>query len=155
MEVFYMFGLVPFNRRSNDIATRNDPFDFESIFDNFFSDSFAPAFFTANRVMKADIRETEKEYVIEADMPGVKKEDIRLELRDGILTIGVEHDENVDEKRDNYIRKERRYGSYSRSFSVDGVRQENVSAKYNDGVLTVSLPKSEEQKPKTHRIDIQ
>ena len=88
-------------------------------------------------------------------MPGVKKEDIRLDLRDGILTVGVEHDENVDEKRDNYIRKERRYGSYSRSFSVDGVNQENVTAKYNDGVLTVNLPKSEEQRPKTHRIAIQ
>lgn len=150
-----MFGLVPFSRRSNDIATRNDPFDFESIFDNFFSDSFAPAFFRTGHPIKADIRETEKEYILEADMPGVRKEDIRLDLRDGILTVGVEHDENVDEKRDNYIRKERRYGSYCRSFNVDGVNQENVTAKYNDGVLTVSLPKSEEQKPKTHRIDIQ
>ncbi len=150
-----MFGLVPFSRRTNEIATRSDPFDFESIFNDFFSDSFAPAFFRAGHPMRADIRETEKEYVLEADMPGVKKEDIRLDLRDGILTVGVEHNENVDDTRENYIRKERRYGSYSRSFSVDGVKQENITAKYNDGVLTVNLPKTEEQKPKTHRIDIQ
>ena len=150
-----MFGLVPFNRRANDIATRNDLFDFESIFDNFFNDSFTPAFFTAAHPIKADIRETEKEYVMEADMPGVRKEDIKLELRDGVLTVGMEHNENTDEKRDNYIRKERRYGSYYRSFSLDGVNQEGVTAKYNDGVLTVNLPKSAEAKPKTHRIDIQ
>ena len=71
-----------------------------------------------------------------------------------MLTIGVEHNEQIDEKRENYIRKERRYGSYCRSFSVDGVKQENVKAKYSGGVLTVHLPKTEEEKPKTHRIDI-
>lgn len=150
-----MFGLIPFNRRANDIAARNDPFDLASVFDNFFNDSFTPSFFTSAHPIKADIRETDKEFVIEADMPGVKKEDIRLELRDGVLTIGIEHNEQVDENRENYIRKERRYGSYSRTFHVDGVRQENVTAKYNDGVLTVNLPKAEEGKPKSHRIDVQ
>jgi len=150
-----MFGLVPFNRRTNDIATRSDPFELTNIFDDFFNDSFMPAFFTSPNPIKADVRETDKEFVIEADMPGVKKEDIRLDLRDGVLTIGVEHNEQTDEKKENYIRKERRYGSYSRTFHLDGVKQENVTAKYNDGVLTVSLPKVEEQKPKSHRIDIQ
>lgn len=150
-----MFGLVPFSRRTNEMTTRNNPFDLMSVFDDFFNDSFAPAFFTSTHPIKADIRETDKEIVIEADMPGVKKEDIRLELRDGVLIIGVEHNEQVDEKKDNYIRKERRYGSYSRTFRVDGVRQENVTANYNDGVLTVNLPKTEEEKPKSHRIDVQ
>ena len=150
-----MFGLVPFNRRTNNMEARNNPFDFVSIFDDFFNDSFTPAFFTSVHPIKADIRETEKEYVIEADMPGVKKEDIKLDLRDGVLTIGVEQNEQSEDKRENYIRKERRYGSYCRTFHVDGIQQENVTAKYNDGVLTVSLPKSEESKPKSHRIDIQ
>ncbi len=147
-----MFGLVPFNRK-NGMSVRDDIFDLDNIFNSFFNDSFT-GFFTAANPIKADIRETDKEYIIEADMPGVKKEDIKLELRDGVLTIGVEHNEQVDEKRENYIRKERKYGSYCRSFQVDGVRQENVTANYNDGVLTVNLPKSEEAKPKTHRIDI-
>ncbi|MEN6316517.1 MAG: Hsp20/alpha crystallin family protein [Clostridiaceae bacterium] len=150
-----MFGLVPFNRRTNNIAARNDPFDLTDVFDDFFNDSFMPAFFTSSHPIKADIRETDKELIIEADMPGVKKEDIRLDLRDGVLTIGVEHNEQTNEEKENYIRKERRYGSYSRSFHVDGVNQENVTAKYDDGVLTVNLPKVEEQKPKSHRIDIQ
>jgi len=150
-----MFGLVPFNRRTNDIATRNDPFDLASVFDDFFNDSFMPAFFTSSHPIKADIRETDKEFIVEADMPGVKKEDIRLDLRDGVLTIAVEQKEQVNEEKENYIRKERRYGSYSRTFHVDGVKQDDISAKYNDGVLTVNLPKAEEQKSKSHRIDIQ
>ena len=150
-----MFGMIPFSRRTNELATRNDPFDLSNVFDNFFNDSFAPALFTAGNTIKADIRETEKEFIIEADMPGVKKEDIRLELKDGVLTLGVEHNEQVNEEKDNYIRKERRYGSYSRCFHVDGVKQENISAKYNDGVLIVNLPKAEEAKPKSHKIDIQ
>lgn len=149
-----MFGIVPF-RRNDELVTRSNPFDFVSIFDDFFNDSLTPAFFTSSNPIKADISETDKEYVLEADMPGAKKEDIKLELRDGVLTIGVEHNEEKDEKKDNYVRKERRYGSYSRSFRVDGVDQEKVSASYKDGVLKVNLPKLEEAAPKSHRIDIQ
>lgn len=144
-----MFGLVPFNRRANDLTVKNDVFD---LFEDFFNEPFG--FFTSAHPIKADVRETDREYIVEADMPGVKKEDIRLELYDGILTIGVEHNEQTDENRENYIRKERRYGSYSRSFQVDGVKQEDVTAKYNDGVLTVNLPKSAEGKPRTHKIEI-
>lgn len=149
-----MFGLVPFSRRTSDLARRNNAFSLENFFDDFFNDSFTTGFFTTAHPIKADVRETDKEYIVEADMPGVKKEDIKLELKDGVLTLGVEHNEQVNEEKENYIRKERKYGSYSRSFSVDGVKQEDVSAKYSDGVLTVTLPKSEEAKPKTHRIDI-
>lgn len=149
-----MFGLVPFNRRANELTARNGLFDLTSVFDDLFNDSFATGFFTTTHPMKADVRETEKEFIVEADMPGVKKEDIRLELIDGVLTIGVEHNEEVEEKRENYIRKERKFGSACRSFRVDGVKQENVTAKYNDGVLTVTLPKSEDVKPRAHKIDI-
>ena len=147
-----MFGLVPFNRR-NGLASRRDFFSIDNFFDSFFNDSFA-GFFTAVNPIRADIRETEKEYIIEADLPGVRKEDIRLELEDGVLTLGVEQNEQIDEERENYIRRERRYGSYCRSFRVDGVKEDKVTAKYENGVLTVKLPKSEVSKPKTHRIDI-
>ena len=149
-----MFGLVPFSKKGNSLTER-DPFDLGGFFDDFLDDSFVPAFFSAPHGIRADIRETDKEYIIEADMPGVKKEDIKLELRDGVLTIGAEHKEQIDEEKENYIRKERRYGSCSRSFRVDGVNQEKVTAKYDEGVLTVTLPKTEESKPKSHRINIQ
>lgn len=150
-----MFGLVPFNRRMGNLARRGGLSDLPNLFNDFFNEPFATGFFASAHPIKADIRETDKEFVIEADMPGVKKEDIRLELRDGILTVGVEYNEQADDKRDDYIRRERRYGSYCRSFSVDGVKQEDVSARYDNGVLMVTLPKSEEEKPKTHKIDIQ
>lgn len=150
-----MFGLTPYNRKNNGLTARDGFFDFRNVFDDFFNDSFLPGFFTAAHPIKADIRETEKEYVIDAEIPGVKKEDIKLELRDDTLVIAVERNEQVDEERDNYIRKERRYGSYSRCFYVENVRNEDVAAKYNDGILTVTLPKSAESREKKHRIEIQ
>lgn len=143
-----MFGITPYNRRGNEISRRNDPFDVRTIFDDFFGESMLPAFFTAANPIKTDIRETEKEYVVEAEIPGMKKEDIKLELRDDVLTISVEQDEQVNEERDNYIRKERRYGSFARSFRVPNVRNEAVSARYDNGILSITLPKSDEVREK-------
>lgn len=151
-----MFGLTPFNnRRENGLSKRHDIFDVRSMFDEFFNDSFFPAFSSAGASMRADIRDTEKEYIIEAEIPGARKEDIKLDLRDDVLTISVEHNEQVNEERDNFIRKERRYGSFSRSFYVDNVKPEGVTAKYEDGILSVNLPKSDENNNKRHKIDIQ
>jgi HSP20 family protein len=150
-----MFGLTPYNKRSNEIAGSRNPFDLRSVFDDFFGDSFMPAFFTAGNPIKADIRDMEKEYVIDAEIPGVKKEDIKLDLRDDTLTISVEHNEQVNEERENYIRKERNFGSYSRCFYVENVKHEGVTAKYNNGILTVNLPKAEAGKVRKHNIDIQ
>jgi len=149
-----MFGLVPFRRRNDDLSIRS-PFDLVSAFDDFFNDMFTPAFFAPYNPIRADISETDKEYIIEADMPGARKEDIRIELKDDILTIGVEHKEENDIRKDNYVRRERRYGSYCRSFRVDGVNQEKVTASYKDGVLKVVLPKLVESKPNSRRIEIQ
>jgi len=148
-----MFALTPFNRRGSSIARRNDFFDLDNMFEDFFSDAFIPTFFRENPI-KADIKETDKEYIVEAEIPGVKKEDIKLELRDDVLTIGVERNEQLKEERENYIRKERRYGSYCRSFRLDNIKNEGVTAKYNDGILTVNIPKAEDGKSKHTRIDI-
>lgn len=148
-----MFGLTPYNRRNNkDVVRKNS--DIESIFDGFFNDSFFPAFFGESSI-RADMIDNEKEYVIKAEIPGVNKEDIKLDLRDDILTISVEHNEQANEERENYIRRERRFGSFSRSFYVDNARNEDVKAKFENGVLTINLPKYEGENKKTHRIDIQ
>jgi HSP20 family protein len=155
MEVFYMFGLTPYNRKATGIVGKNDIWDLRSVFDDFFSDSFMPTFIKAGNPIRADIRETEKEYIVDAEIPGVKKEDIKLDLRDDILTISVEQNEQVNEERDNYIRKERRYGSFSRSFCVENAKNEAVTAKYNNGILTITLPKQEPGKERKHRIEIQ
>jgi len=87
-------------------------------------------------------------------MPGVRKEDINIEINDNRLTISANRDERVEEKRDNYIRKERRTSSMARSFSIDNVEADKITAKHENGVLTLILPKKEQSKPRGRKIDI-
>ncbi len=100
-----------------------------------------------------DITEDEKEYVIKAELPEVKKEDVKLTVQDNVLSIGGERKSEKEEKRTKYHRIERSYGSFMRTFTLpedaDGTR---VAAEYRDGVLKVHLPKSEKAKPKS--IDV-
>jgi HSP20 family protein len=145
-----MFGIVPF--RNNKMQERGSLFDIDNMFNDFFNDSFTG--FVGVSPIKADIKETDKEFIIDAEIPGVKKEDIKLDLKDDRLTISVERNEEASEEKNNYIRKERRYGSCSRSFYVENVRHEDVSAKYENGILSVVLPKSEVKKI-NNRIEIQ
>jgi len=105
-----MFGLTPYNNKGNGLQKGNSIWDSRNVFDDFFSDAFSPIFNGSVHSIKADIRETEKEYIIDAEIPGVNKEDIKLDLRDDVLTISVEQKQEVNEEKDNYIRKERRYG---------------------------------------------
>lgn len=144
-----MFGIVPF--RNNNIQGRSSLFDIDSMFNDFFNEPFMGI--VSTNAIKADIKETENEFVIDAEIPGVRKEDIKLDLIDDRLTISVEKTEEKKEERDNYIRRERRYGSTSRSFYVQNVKSEDVSAKYENGILTIVLPKSETKKINS-RIEI-
>jgi len=151
-----MFGLTPYNRRNSGISSRGDVWDVSrSFFEDFFNDPFFREGFIPATGIKADIRENDKEYVLDIEIPGVKKEDIKLELRDDVLTVSVDRNEEINEEGSNYIRRERRYGSLSRSFYVENIRPEDVKAKYTNGVLTVTLPKDKTAKRNTHRIDIQ
>ncbi len=150
-----MFGLTPYNRKNNGISRRDDFWDFRNVFEDFFGDSMFPEVFSVNRSIRADVRETEKEYIVDAEIPGVRKEDIRLDLRDDVLTISVVHNEEINEEREGYIRKERKSGSFCRSFYVENVKNEAVTAKYDNGILTITLPKEVESNRKSHKIDIQ
>ncbi len=142
-----MFGMLPFDRSDANL------FD---TFDNFTRDFFRksnaelPAF-------RTDIRDTGDSYVLEAELPGFRKEDISLDLKDSILTITASHDETSEEKDDKgtYIRRERRYGSFQRSFDVTGIDVTAISAAYDSGVLAVTLPKAKPAVPETHKIVIQ
>ena len=150
-----MFGLTPYNKKQDGLM-RNDFWNLRNVFDDFFSDSFFPtAFQTLGQSIRADIKENEKEYIVEAEVPGVRKEDIKLDLRDDVLTLSVEQNEIVNEEKENYLRRERRYGSFSRSFYVENVNNEEVSAKYNDGILKIILPKDQNSRKEKHKIDIQ
>ena len=145
--------IMPIRRRKGGLT----PFDlFDDLFntnwmDNFFNNS-SWASYTSG--LNADIKETDKEYIIEADMPGVDKKDIEIELVDDRLTISAKRDEQTNEEKDNYIRKERHYGQASRSFLVQGVKNDEVTAEYDNGVLRVIMPKTEESRNRGRRIDI-
>ncbi|MDR1531691.1 MAG: Hsp20/alpha crystallin family protein [Clostridiales bacterium] len=135
-----MAGLIPFNKKSsNALSTGID--DFYSMFDNFFNDGFWSRRDLRGDTFKVDVEETENAYIIEAEIPGVSKNEISLDLEDGRLTITISHDESKKEEKRNYIHRERRYTSMRRSIYLADAKQEEVSAKLEDGLLKISVPK--------------
>ena len=143
-----MFELTPFVKRNH--VTTYDPFRlFDEMERSFFKGSALGDF-------RADLRDTGDAYELEADLPGVKKEDIKVDLDNNYLTISAERHAEKDEKdkKGNYVRRERSYGSYSRSFDVTGVQTEQITAEYTDGVLKLHLPKKQEALPTTRRLEI-
>jgi len=99
-------------------------------------------------------KETDKEYLIEAELPGIKKEEVNLNLDDGKLSISVNKTENVNEEKENYIHRERRYSSMSRSVYLADSTPENIKAKMDNGILTITVQKVE--KPNnSHKIEIE
>ena len=124
----------------------------ENLFDDFFSDPFEMMVPTRNalygkhgkNLMKTDVRETENSYELDIDLPGFKKDEVNVELKDGYLTISAAKglDKDQEDKKGKYIRQERYAGACSRSFYVgENVEAKDVSAKYEDGILKISLPK--------------
>jgi HSP20 family protein len=104
--------------------------------------------------MKVDIKENEKEFVIEAELPGIKKEEVDIQVDDDRLTISVQKNEQTDEEKDNYIRKERSYTAMVRSFAISNVEVENVNAKFENGLLFITLPKKQQEAVKGKQIQI-
>ena len=103
----------------------------------------------AQNMMKTDIRETDGSYELDVDLPGFKKDEINVQLKDGYLTLTAAKglDKDSQDKKGNYIRKERYAGTMSRSFYVgEAVNEEDVHAKYEDGILKISVPKKEPEK---------
>ena len=123
----------------------------ESLLDDFFDypqKSFSFRTSNANGLMKTDIKENEKAFEISIALPGVKKDDIEIELKDEYLTISATSNQKKDEgdEKSNYIRRERYYGSCSRSFYVgDAVTENDIKASYEDGILTLDIPKIEKK----------
>ena len=129
-----MFELMPFGYRR--VSAYNPFRDFEEMSRSFWDNNNVSAF-------RTDITEKDGKYVLEADLPGFKKEDISVDIDKDCLTITAEH-----------IRRERYYGSYTRSFTVKGIDTEAITAAYNDGVLTLTMPKKEPEVPAARRLEI-
>ena len=139
-----MFGMIPFERSDNLFNTLDN---FER---NFFGSSSAASTF------RTDIRDVGDKFVLEAELPGFAKEDIRLHVKDGILTITAQHKESSEEKdkKGTYIRRERRYGSFTRSFDISGIQEHAITAAYHNGVLELELPKVQPQGRVARLIEI-
>jgi HSP20 family molecular chaperone IbpA len=126
----------------------------EKLFDDFFDDMFKPAkqvraLNQVPSVMRTDIRERDDAFDLHIELPGYTKEDVKAQLTDGYLTISAQTKKEDDQKDENgkFIRRERYYGSCSRSFYVgEEVKEEDIKAKFENGILTISVPKKDAKK---------
>ncbi len=141
-------SLTPY-RRFNGIDAFNPFQAMEELERRFFSDSDTGAF-------KTDIRDTGNAFVLEADLPGFKKEDISIDVEENRLTISATRHSDYEQKdqKGNYLRCERSFGSFSRSFDTTGIDTEALSASFTDGVLTLTMPKLVETKPNSRKLEI-
>ena len=135
----------------------------ENLFDDFMNDFRLPAFPDvdkelygkhAKNLMKTDVKETEKGYEVDMDLPGFKKDEISIELENGYLTVSAAKglDKDEEDKKGKYIRKERYAGAMQRSFYVgENLTQEDIKAKYENGILRLSVPKKEAKPVETKK----
>lgn len=143
-----MYSLLPFGRYTNN--------SLNSLFDDF-ERSFFPVDRSQMPAFRTDIKDEGDHFLLEADLPGFRKEDIDLHLQDGLLTITAKHDETSENKDESgkYVCRERRVGSFTRSFNVSGIQEDAISASYENGVLKLTLPKQGEPEPQSRKIAIQ
>lgn len=126
---------------------------------NFFGDDFFNPFFFGgdlrSMAFSIDVREIGNEYILEAELPGLKREDIHVDIDDGILSISAEWKNGRENgEGENYIINERRAGRVQRTFTLENVVEDQITADYNDGVLTVKLPKREQSQRAPRRIEL-
>lgn len=148
-----MFELRPYSRKNNSLY---NPFkEMDELENSFFGSPFG--FLNAIDEFKTDIKDEGDHYELIADLPGFDKKDIKLDISDDTLTVSAQrHSEHEEkDKKGKYIRCERSYGNYSRSFDLSGVKADEVTAKYENGVLKLTMPKKTETKPSSRRLEIE
>ena len=145
-----MFDMIPF--RKNNVSRKDD--FFSPFMKNFFSDDFFSAMNYLQGNFRVDMKETNDSYQVEADLPGINKEAINIDFENNHLVISAKREESLEDEKENYVRRERHYGEFKRSFYVDNVDEDKINASFNDGVLKVTLPKLTKGKDKKRKIDI-
>lgn len=132
------------------------PRDNFDLFDDIFTDPFFKR--NDNKLMRTDIKENDDNYVISVDLPGYDKENIKVDITDGYLTVSAKTDsENNEEEKGKYVRRERYFGECSRSFYVgDDISVEDVDASFKNGTLIMEIPKMDSKKelPEKKYIEI-
>ena len=144
-----MFELIPFDRRNHRVSVY-DPFRAFDEMERAFFGTQQPSVLS----FRTDVSDTGDAFKLEAELPGFKKEDIKIDIENDCLTITAERKADEEEKQKNFIKRERFYGSFSRSFDVSGVNVDGIEAAYNDGILKLTMPKKVETVPPTRRLEI-
>jgi HSP20 family protein len=142
-------------RPLRDLVSMQD--EMNRLFDDFFGRPLVRAEWTEGVWSPiVDVSEDKDNVIVKAEMPGMKKEDVKISIQDNVLTLKGEKKQEKEEKDANYHRIERSYGSFSRSFTLPtSVKADKVKASYKDGVLNITLPKTEEAKPKEIPVSVE
>ncbi|MEQ9309648.1 MAG: Hsp20/alpha crystallin family protein [Balneolaceae bacterium] len=141
-------ALIKYNRPNTDLFSRN----FNDIVDEFFNNS-ATNYRKDNFMPSVDVTESDTQFEVSVELPGLKKEDINVDLEKGRLTISGERKSNKEEEGKNFHRIERQYGKFSRAFYLpESIDDESIIAKYEDGILNITINKSEEKVKKQIEI---
>ena len=135
-----MFGLTPYEKQ---------------FFAPFFGDFEKPTNLQGLPGFKTDIKDTGDSYIIESELPGFKKEDIKIDINGDTMTICAENTKTTEEKDDSsYIRRERTFGSVARTFDISEIRSADITAAFENGILTLDLPKKQASAPANRRLEI-
>lgn len=145
-----MFELTPFARRYNGLMNYNPFRQLEELEKNFFSSMGIPEF-------RTDIQDKGDHYLLQADLPGFEKQDIHVDLEGQQLTISAQRHSEYEQRdeKERFVRCERSFGSYCRSFDISGIEANRIQASYENGVLTLHMPKKAGSAPDSRRLEIQ
>jgi HSP20 family protein len=140
-----MYGMTPFGRNAFNLFNMWNDLDKDLLGDTM------PV-----NACRTDIKDAGDKYIMESELPGFEKEDINIDLNGEYLVISAERKAESEEKNDEtkYIRRERRFGSYKRSFDISDVEADAISAEYKNGILTIELPKKKPAEPVAKRLEI-
>lgn len=144
-----MFELMPFER---SIRSMNAFSPFRQL------DEMRRSLWEAEQsvsLFRTDVQDLGEAYLLEAELPGFRKEDITVDIEDNRLTIQAQRKQEQEDEKQSYLRRERFYGSFSRSFDLNGIDSSNITASYADGVLSLKLPKEIPAAPASRRLEIQ
>lgn len=140
-----MFGLTPLGRNQVSKRHERDFFDFYNMLDDFFNDNALSSKFDITSRFRMDVKDKDGFYFVEAELPGISKEEIKLDYQDNYLIISINKNEEINDEKESYIHKERRTSSMQRSVYLRDVDVQNIDARLEDGILKISLPKLEQK----------